>query len=240
MHLQVEKPEQPVGEETIVYFNPKEGDAPEILLFEEKTVRAGKWRRIASEKSKEWWARTRQKMEHFTSDMFAADRFVHRLKGLKKMTVLLNRPIEPSVVRDRIRSIFRDRSYHHLRWLIVDALLLPVSVLLVPLPGPNLVGYYLIYRVYSHWRSWRSAKNACLEQIDVHVSNEAQEVTDLLRAKDIRTALHEVHSKYGLRALQEHEFIPQRSLLKEAFRRMKISLAQEDARSAKQDAKSTH
>ena len=183
--------------------------------------------------------RTRQRLEHLASDMFAAERFVYHLKGLRKMTVLLNRPIEPSVVRERIRSIFRDRSYHHLRWLIADTLLLPVSVLRRRCPF-NLVGYYLLFRVYSHWRSWRSATNACIEQIDVHVTNEAQEVTDVLRAKDIRTTLHELHNKYGLRALQEHDFVTQRSLLKEAFQRMKKSLSHDETHSDNQDAKGNH
>src|SRR5262245_27766041 len=132
MQMQVENPEQSLADEALVYFQPKEGDAPEILLFEEKTIRPARWRRLATEKSKEWWSRTRHRIEHLMLDIFAADRFVYHLKGFKKMTVLLNHPIDPGVVRDRIRSIFRDRSHHHLRWLVVDALLLPASILLAP------------------------------------------------------------------------------------------------------------
>ena len=142
----------------IVYFAPDEGaDAPEFLLFEEHSVRDPKWSQLASQKGKQFWERTKEKFEHISGDIFAGDRFVRQWKRFHKITVLLNKPIETAVVHERLRVIFRDRSYHHLRWLIVDALLLPFSLLMVPVPGPNLIGYYLLFRVYSHWRSFRSA-----------------------------------------------------------------------------------
>lgn len=213
----------------VVYFHPKEDDAPEILLFEEDAVRTRKWRRVASDKGRQFWARMRERMEHMMSDVFAPDRFVSRLKGFRKMTVLLNKPIDPAVVRERLRTIFRDRSYHHLRWLIVDVLLLPTSLLLVPLPGPNVIGYYLLYRVYSHYRSFRSASRAQIEEIDVQVSHDAHEVNTLLRRnKDVRSALHELRKLHGLRALQEHEFIPHSFKLKEAWSRMKKSFSRQE------------
>lgn len=34
----------------------------------------------------------------------------------------------------------------HLPWFVVNALLAPVSVLLAPFPGPNLIGYWFLYR----------------------------------------------------------------------------------------------
>ncbi len=34
----------------------------------------------------------------------------------------------------------------HLPWFVVNALLAPISVLLAPFPGPNLIGYWFLYR----------------------------------------------------------------------------------------------
>ena len=34
----------------------------------------------------------------------------------------------------------------HLPWLVVNALLSPISLLLAPIPGPNLIGYWFAYR----------------------------------------------------------------------------------------------
>jgi K+-H+ exchange-related protein len=214
----------------VVYFTPEEGaDSPELLLFEESQLRDPNWRQRASQSSKQFWARTKIKMERLTADIFASDRFVRRLKGFHRITVLLNKPIDPALVRERLRIILRDRSYHHLRWLIVDGLLLPLSVLIAPIPGPNVIGYYLLFRVYSHWRGFRAASKTTLDEIDVCVSNRAEEVNSLLRkSKDIKTALQELRRRYGLRALQEHRFISQRSVLREAWTRMKNSLARED------------
>lgn len=233
MHL--DEPTTVVKEEpsnAVVYFNPDEGaDAPEILLFDEKSVAIRKWKEKASQTGKRLRERIRERYDHVTADLFAGDRFIHRLKGFGKITVLLNKPIEPALVRERLRAIFRDRSYHHLRWLIVDALLLPLSLVIAPLPGPNVIGYFLLFRVFSHWRTFRSASHAQLEDIDVRVSNDAEEVNALLRkSKDIRIALKELRKKYGLRALQEHKFIPQSSVIKEAWTRLKRSFHHEDGR----------
>ncbi len=35
--------------------------------------------------------------------------------------------------------------------LVLNAVLAPLSILLAPLPGPNLLGYWFVYRVFHHW-----------------------------------------------------------------------------------------
>jgi hypothetical protein len=42
------------------------------------------------------------------------------------------------------------RWYHHLLWLTVNALLSPPSIVLMPVPGPNLIGYWFVYRAVCH------------------------------------------------------------------------------------------
>jgi hypothetical protein len=39
-----------------------------------------------------------------------------------------------------------------------------VTAILVLLPGPNLIGYYFVYRAIGHFLSWRGARQA-LERI---------------------------------------------------------------------------
>ena len=197
---------------SILYF-PNEGgnsDA-ELLLFEEKLIRDSKRAKIHDSNLRH---RIKELYEQCTVDFFATDRFVRRLRSFKKIRVLLTTPIDPGEVKKRLRRIVRDRSYHHLRWLIVDSLLLPFAILTIPIPGPNFLGYYLLFRIFSHWKSYRSAAGAKLDDVDVLVSNHAKEVNTFFRkTKDIRTGLRELRTKYGLRALQEHQFIPQKSKL---------------------------
>ncbi len=209
---------------SIMYLAAEQNE-PELLLFDERFITEQNWKQKASEKGREFFEKAKACYEQVTCDLFASDRFVRRLQRFRKITVLLNQPIDPAVIRNRMKVMMRDRSYHHLRWLIVDVLLLPFSLLAMPIPGPNLIGYYLLFRVYSHWKAYRSASRTILDEVDVQVSQQAGEVRAAVRSsKDVRTALGELRSKYGLRALQEHEFIPQRAVFHEAWLRFKTSL----------------
>ncbi|HMB08885.1 MAG TPA: hypothetical protein VKP69_34800 [Isosphaeraceae bacterium] len=55
-----------------------------------------------------------------------------------------------SLSTQEARSAWSDylarRLRRYLPWLILNALLAPLTVLLVPLPGPNLIGYWIAYR----------------------------------------------------------------------------------------------
>jgi Mitochondrial K+-H+ exchange-related len=182
---------------------------PELLFFDEEIIRDSNWKK-ASEKSRRLWQRIKSQYDRIACEAFADDRFLKRLRSFRKITVALNRPIDPAEVRARLKKMLRDRSYHHLRWLIIDSLLLPLSLLVMVLPGPNLIGYYLLFRVFSHWRSYRSASQTRFDDLDVCVDDRAQELSAFLkRTNDLKTGLLELRQKFGLRALQEHQFVPQ-------------------------------
>jgi hypothetical protein len=53
-------------------------------------------------------------------------------------------------VRDVWLGYLRGRRRRHLAWFTVDALLSPLSLLLTPLPGPNVIGYWFAYRAVCH------------------------------------------------------------------------------------------
>jgi hypothetical protein len=57
----------------------------------------------------------------------------------------------------RVLAIARRR---HGWWLIVDALLFVASAILAPVPGPNIVAYYIGFSVVGHLQSWRGARQA--------------------------------------------------------------------------------
>lgn len=182
---------------------------PELLFFEEQIIRDSGWKK-ASAKGRQLWEKIKERYERVACEAFAGDRFVRRLKSFGRVRVAMNRPIEPALVRAKLKQMMRDRSYHHLRWMIIDLLLLPLSLFIMVVPGPNVIGYYLLFRVFSHWQSYRSASQTSMDNVDVCVDDRAQEVSALLRkTKDIRTGLLELRQKYGLRALQEHQFVPQ-------------------------------
>jgi hypothetical protein len=55
---------------------------------------------------------------------------------------------------DEVRAIWMDylrqQWRRHLVWLIVNAVIAPISVLFAILPGPNLIGYWFAYRAIHH------------------------------------------------------------------------------------------
>jgi hypothetical protein len=52
------------------------------------------------------------------------------------------------------------RYRRHLLWLIVDGLMSPLTLLLAPFPGPNVVGYWLVYRSVCHLLAAIGIRNA--------------------------------------------------------------------------------
>ncbi len=54
------------------------------------------------------------------------------------------------------RTLQRDYGRHRI-WLGIDGLLLIASAALIPVPGPNIVGYYFAFRVVGHWLCVRGA-----------------------------------------------------------------------------------
>ena len=54
-------------------------------------------------------------------------------------------------------SLARDRD-RHFRWLVIDSVLMLLSVGLVLVPGPNVLGYYFAFRVVGHFLAWRGAR----------------------------------------------------------------------------------
>jgi hypothetical protein len=83
------------------------------------------------------------------------------LWSLRKLTTAtLHFPSSINAAQARIvldRSLARARR-HHGRWLIIDLLLFVASGILFFVPGPNIVAYYIAFRVLGHLNSWRGAR----------------------------------------------------------------------------------
>lgn len=66
--------------------------------------------------------------------------------------------------------VLRSQRWKHVFWFSLDALLTVVVILLTPIlapiPGPNVFFYYPVLRLLSHWRAIRGASSA-LNSIDV-------------------------------------------------------------------------
>jgi hypothetical protein len=94
-----------------------------------------------------------------------------------------------AAMRTMLEELRRDGD-RHLRWLIVNAVLLVVSGVLAIVPGPNLIAYYFAFRVVGHYLSLRGAR---------HGVGRVAWTTEVSPALlDLRSALHlEPEARHG-------------------------------------------
>ena len=67
------------------------------------------------------------------------------------------------------RGLKRDAD-RHLRWFLVNAAALVVSVALILVPGPNVLGYYFTFTTVGHLLAWRGAAHG-LKRVDWQVAS---------------------------------------------------------------------
>jgi hypothetical protein len=73
--------------------------------------------------------------------------------------------VHPSNLSSESAAAIRERLLahacrHHGWWLTANVVGVAVTAILILLPGPNLVGYYFLFRAIGHFLSWRGARRA--------------------------------------------------------------------------------
>jgi hypothetical protein len=98
------------------------------------------------------------------AESLAEQRTLWALRKETAATMRFPSTIDATAAREVLdRGLMRARR-HHRRWLIVDLLVFIASGVLFFVPGPNLVAYYIAFRLVGHLNSWRGARQAS-EQI---------------------------------------------------------------------------
>jgi hypothetical protein len=86
------------------------------------------------------------------------------------LTIEINHPA--SLSSDEARVAWAEylvaQRRRYLPWLIVNGLVSPLTVLLAPLPGPNLVGYWFAYRAARDLLALLGVRRARLERVPTH------------------------------------------------------------------------
>ena len=77
-----------------------------------------------------------------------------------EITVVYPPELSESEAREIFRELILTQTNKHRRWLLIDGALLPFSIPLTLIPGPNLVLFYLAWRTYSHYQSHKGGRNA--------------------------------------------------------------------------------
>lgn len=113
----------------------------------------------------------------------------------------------------------KGRQGRHMFWFIMNALVCPLTLLLAPLPGPNVIGYWFVYRSVCHLLARLGARNARSEQVSAEFLSTAALDGSFGATDNERIAT--LSSSFGLNGLDE--FV-KRTLTKKASARRKTPL----------------
>jgi hypothetical protein len=105
-----------------------------------------------------WGARMQHWMMAWVAERIAEQRLLWHLRGQTAVTLAHPQDLTLEEVLPLVRRMLQRDYDRHLRWLVVDSVLLILSAALALVPGPNVVAYYFIFRVVGHWLSMRGAR----------------------------------------------------------------------------------
>lgn len=92
------------------------------------------------------------------AETMAEQRLLWHLRRCQAATLVHPDDVDGETAIGALRSSLRADYEKHRRWLIIDSLLFVVSGLLVLVPGPNVIAYYLAFRLVGHYLSMRGAR----------------------------------------------------------------------------------
>ena len=158
----------PIGRDRFeLYSEPVEPPAPTPGTRQSRFQR---WLRIAREHWREMeaaarrstatnrWRRLRDRIVCSLSDRLAEQRTAWTLVEIQHATLLYPSPLAEADAKAIRRRILARSRRQHLVWGFVHGALFAVSIVLAPIPGPNLLAYYFVFRAYGHWQAWRGAR----------------------------------------------------------------------------------
>ena len=105
-----------------------------------------------------WVGRLQHRMLAWVVERIAEQRLLWNLRGETAVTLVHPEDLAFEQVLVQVRRNLRQDYERHLRWLLIDGVLLILAAALTIVPGPNIVAYYFIFRVVGHWLSMRGAR----------------------------------------------------------------------------------
>ena len=88
------------------------------------------------------------------------ERVLKAIVGSSELVVYHGPLLSENEARSRFTALLRRQRLKHTFWLVLDAVFAPFTLLLAPVPGPNVIGYYPLLRLLSHYRAARGATSA--------------------------------------------------------------------------------
>jgi hypothetical protein len=153
---------------------------------------------------KGFFGRIQDRIMAWVVERIAEQRLLWHLRGEVAAQAMHPDDMTFEQVQTLIRRILQRDYDRHKLWLVVDTFGLIVSVLLVLVPGPNIVGYYFAFRVVGHWLSMRGASQG-LHRV-TWSGRICPPLTDLRRVASMRAGEREQEVHAIAERLRLHRF----------------------------------
>ena len=89
---------------------------------------------------------TRRLWEGLQRRMHPDEALLIRLRTVSDVVIHHPASLSDEMARAAWGRYLSSRQFRHLPWLALNGLIAPLTVFLAPLPGPNLIGYWIAYR----------------------------------------------------------------------------------------------
>jgi hypothetical protein len=106
------------------------------------------------------FGRWRDRIVCHLAEKIAEQRTLWALGDRTEATLLYPSTLVEAEARATLSKVVAAAARHHGWWLLVDVLVFVASAILAPIPGPNMVAYYVAFRIVGHLQSWRGARRA--------------------------------------------------------------------------------
>ncbi len=124
--------------------------------------------------------RIRDRVVCWMAERIAEQRLLWHLRGRDRVTAWFPDDIDEQQALQAVRRMLRADADAHTRWMVINAVGMIASLALIPIPGPNLLLYYFIFRVGGHYLSRRGARHG-LDHVAWQMRS-SPDLTDLRRA----------------------------------------------------------
>lgn len=106
-----------------------------------------------------WSHRVKEYVLRWLAEKIAEQRLLWRLRRESEVRLIFPDDLSGDAAMAIVRRMVQRDADRHLRWLIIDGLVLVLTGPAAIIPGPNLLAYYFGFRVVGHYLSMRGARH---------------------------------------------------------------------------------
>jgi hypothetical protein len=121
------------------------------------------------------------------------------LRGAKAIELVHPASLSEDEVCEQWKCYLKSRKRRHTFWLVVNALFSPLTLLLAPVPGPNVIGYWFVYRAVCHLLARLGIRRTLGGEITTKLVASSELDGTFAEANDEQIA--NVEASFGLKAL---------------------------------------